>query len=76
MQDIENAIRHLKAGNFTEAQLDMAIKALEREVPKIQEKDTDIGHDWYCGVCGAYIAPMKDNRVKYCFICGQKLDWK
>jgi uncharacterized protein YfeS len=34
VENIEIAIRHIKVGNISEKHLDMAVEALERQIPK------------------------------------------
>lgn len=57
--------------------LDVAIKALEKQIPKEaiitgrnNAINTDVG---YCPICNGAILRACDN--KYCPDCGQKLDW-
>ena len=60
--------------------IDMAIKALEKQIPKkpiVEYKDTNdciTEIEWKCPICGTnYIelAPCGE----WCNYCGQKLDW-
>lgn len=49
--------------------IDMAIKALEKQIPK---KPTDRCMYKECPACGE----VEIEFCKYCPICGQKLDWR
>ena len=77
---IERLILH-KGWGFSEGTmtaLDMAIKALEKQVPKkvILEDDGDV---LLCPSCGIdFMGSMSDpdHDPYYCFECGQALDWK
>lgn len=52
----------------------MAIKALEKQVPK---KPTDAGKfaDLYVGLCSVCNEGV-NSQMNYCDKCGQKLDWE
>ena len=77
---IEEAIQRLEThkeyisphGRFTEEAIDMAIEALEKQVPMKTlgpELDAFSGRAVFsCGNCGERISPMQ----KYCLWCGQK----
>ena len=84
MEDIRNAINSLEItlirhGNeglitdvFSAKTLKMAIKALEKQIPKDVNSKCD--EDWeyyYCGNCNVNV----DEDNNYCVNCGQKLDW-
>ena len=66
-KELENAIIHLKVRNFTGYQLDMAIKALEMQLPKAIKYDKDGQNE--CPICKSHVY-TDDN---YCFNCGQKI---
>ena len=53
---------------------DMAINALEKQIPK---KPIFYAHDYYCSVCNSLVGnnEFEWKRFKYCDTCGQKLDW-
>lgn len=53
---------------------DMAIKALEKQIPKkpITHKDTNRAD---CPVCGATVRGIKEPFGDWCSKCGQALDW-
>lgn len=58
--------------------LKMAIKALEKQIPKKPKmrhtKDFDGYNDGWCPCCGKYVQELEYDK-KYCQECGQKLDW-
>ncbi|WP_297419277.1 hypothetical protein [Clostridium sp.] len=64
-----------RAIKITEA-LELSIEALEKQIPKNVEGGTveAFGFDWFC-MCGNYLSMDKDEYIKYCPKCGQKLDW-
>lgn len=51
---------------------DMAIEALEKQVPKapVQKVDCALGYAWYCPNCGCFIDPSTYN---FCQDCGQAI---
>ena len=49
---------------------DMAIKALERQMPK---EPAHKDGDYFCQVCGTYCGNVHDGMQKYCDECGQRL---
>lgn len=53
---------------------DMAILALEKQIPKkpITYKDTNRAD---CPVCGATVRGIKEPFGDWCSKCGQALDW-
>lgn len=63
----------------------MAIKALEKDIPKAPKK-SDIPrygmgyeyYDWYCPTCNIFLAYECDEERQHiyrCERCGQRLDW-
>lgn len=52
--------------------LDMAIKALEKQIPKKVEEG--INSYMHCPVCG-YTLSAGYYKARYCHGCGQALDW-
>ena len=67
------AIEHLKARNMSAKHIDMAITALEKQIPKKlqQTKDGNLACE-----CGLVIqVKNKINCLYYCHNCGQKIDW-
>lgn len=51
----------------------MAIKALEKQIPKKPHKNYEKVNLKWC-VCGNYLGELK-NEQNYCKWCGQALDW-
>ena len=54
--------------------LEMAINALEKQIPK---KPRFYAHNYYCSVCDNLVGnnEFEWQRFKYCDNCGQKIDW-
>jgi hypothetical protein len=55
--------------------LDMAIKALEKQIPK---KPTDVitsDNEFICCICPSCEQVAVGLDDKHCRLCGQKLDW-
>lgn len=54
---------------------EMAIEALEKQIPKKPIKKTNFGSDIldgkYCPCCDS----MFDRTTKFCVSCGQAIDW-
>ena len=87
---IEEAIRRLEThkeyisphGRFTEEAIDMAIEALEKQMPRspILEGDGYVDGEmvydrWYCPRCDMdYDAEYEKHD--HCPVCGQKILWK
>lgn len=57
--------------------VDVAIKALEKQIPKkpIKSKEQKIRYvnTYYCPTCNLGFTGF--NIAKWCYHCGQKLDW-
>jgi hypothetical protein len=57
--------------------IDMAIQALEKQIPKrpIKSKEQRIRYvnTYYCPTCNLGFTGF--NIAKWCYHCGQKLDW-
>ena len=55
--------------------MDIAIEALEKQIPK---KVLDDGAFGICPICGAEFNSELRNEynITYCCYCGQKLDWQ
>jgi hypothetical protein len=64
------AINHLKVGSQSMIHIDLAVKALEKQMPK------KVVNEDYCPICNT--DGKDDNNVpgEYCPNCGQKLDWE
>lgn len=64
------------AESFIKA-LDMAIQALEKQIPKkpikSEEQVVRYVNTYYCPVCRLGITGT--NIAKWCYHCGQRLDW-
>ena len=57
---------------------DMAINALERQIPKkpMISYDERVKENWCsCGVCAFGFGWKRTIHYKYCPDCGHKLDW-
>ncbi len=57
---------------------DMAIQALEKQIPKkpMISYDERVKENWCsCGVCAFDFGWKRTIHYKYCPNCGQKLDW-
>ena len=68
VKEIEVAIKHIESRNMSAKHLNMAIEALEKQIPKkpIYQGESDM-----CPNCGAcYIFG------NCCIECGQKIDWE
>ena len=58
--------------------LDVAIQALEKQIPKkpMISYDERVKENWCsCGVCAFGFGWKRTIHYKYCPECGQKLDW-
>lgn len=67
--------------------LRLAIKALEKQIPKkpnyVPDDDTCVYYHWECPECGNYysysirktFSVLYNNSVSYCSRCGQAIDW-
>lgn len=81
-------VHHPECSIFAEA-IDMAIQALEKQIPKKPNKE--ISSSWgtqkevhTCPVCDCYLTEVyfiapKESKIKekitYCEACGQAIDW-
>jgi len=91
MSDIKKVINTLDmlktayAPSIYKNHMEIAIQALEKQVPKKPNKLTykfliDIGWKWECPVCKGAVGENKNaidytQEDDYCPSCGQKLDW-
>ena len=57
--------------------LNMAINALEKQIPKKPKmrhiEKYDRYNDGWCSCCEAYV--IEESNKNFCSECGQKLDW-
>ena len=87
-ETIEN-LKYLISGDCTDNQMDfieeieMAINALEKQIPKKPKKKEESQYSTFydCPCCGGYLVSKIDGELcggqkfKYCYRCGQALDW-
>lgn len=67
-------VHHPECSIFAEA-LDVAIQALEKQIPKKPKKNFEKFSGVWCD-CGKYLGKgYFVNKTTYCPDCGQKLDW-
>jgi len=71
---IQIAINHLKVGNFHQPHIDMAIEALEKQIPKRVPIEYD--DEFTCPTCGKTTEDYDVTTLKVCPECGQKLRWE
>jgi hypothetical protein len=79
---IQEAIKEIKSyadnswGDLNEA-FEMAINALEKQVPKRPIEDGYYDEPAVCPNCGESIIKLLDNNypIQYCLCCGQALDF-
>ena len=57
---------------------DMAIKALEKQIPKKTKQDEEYPLGRICPVCYTYLSNVQfvPSNYHYCKNCGQALDWE
>lgn len=70
-------VHHAECSIFAEA-LGMAIKALEKQIPKklMMVYDDKVDSNWCsCSACYSGLGWVHGKHYKYCMNCGQKLDW-
>lgn len=73
-----NSIAIYHFDKHTENAIDMAIDALEKQIPK---KPLHMHKNYYCPICKEDGWLLWDDAIpndmdKYCGICGQAIDWK
>ena len=87
---LETEIVHHPECSISAEALDMAIQALEKQIPKKANKE--ISSSWgtkkevhTCPVCDCYLTEVyfiapKESKIKekitYCEACGQAIDWR
>ena len=80
----EEAIKQLNSvavyhfDKYTTDAIDMAIEALEKQIPK---KPLHMHKNYYCPICKEDGWLLWDDAIpndmdKYCGICGQAIDWE
>lgn len=77
--DIRENIQPIVGGKS----LDIAISAIEKQIPKKPKKKEENQYSTYydCPCCGGYLMSKIDGELccgqeyKCCFRCGQALDW-
>ena len=80
----EEAIKQLNSiaiyhfDKYTTYAIDLAIEALEKQIPK---KPLHMHKNYYCPICKEDGWMLWDDAIpndmdKYCGICGQALDWE
>ena len=82
-ETIEN-LKYLISGDCTNNQMDfieeieMAINALEKQVPKRPIEDDYYDEPAVCPNCGGNVINQCDNDYQFqcCHYCRQKLDWR
>ena len=69
-------VHHPECSIFAEA-LGIAIQALEKQIPmkpvKSEKQVVRYVNTYYCPICNLGITGT--NIAKWCYHCGQKLDW-
>lgn len=57
--------------------IDMAIEALEKQIPKKPKRDKEYPLGRVCPKCSAYLGNVQfmSSIDDYCMWCGQALDW-
>lgn len=74
----QEAIKYIENhGHISDDVKDMAIKALEKQIPKHDKNDCGRCKD--CGTNNNFIINKlgnpKGHKVVYCWNCGQSIDW-
>ena len=54
---------------------DVAIKALEKQIPKKPIEIDTWGEYYKCPICDKYAVDNLGCKYKFCRECGQKFDW-
>ena len=58
-------------------EINFAIKAIDKQIPKKPEPKEDASGEYYvCPICGVYQEYLTDGKPPYCVNCGQALDWQ
>lgn len=63
--------------NYVVKALEVAIKALEKQMPKKPIEDCCYDEPCVCPNCGCDVINQADNdyQFEHCYHCGQSLDW-
>lgn len=78
MNDIKEAIaemKHTKQFYSGKKNFDLAIQALEKQLPKRMEYVPE-DNDYKCPTCKSRYNNPQNDGILYCAICGQKIDWR
>ena len=78
MNDIKEAIaemKHTKQFYSGQNNFNLAIQALEKQLPKIMEYIPE-DNDYKCPTCKSRYDNPQNDGILYCAICGQKIDWR
>ena len=78
MDDIKEAIaemRHTKQFYSGQKNFNLAIHALEKQLPKRMEYIQE-DNDYKCPTCKSRYDNPQNDGILYCAICGQKIDWR
>ena len=54
-------------------EINAAMEALDKQIPKKPEFE---GEYYVCPICGVYQEYLTDGKPPYCVNCGQALDWQ
>lgn len=58
-------------------EINVAIKAIDKQIPKKPEPKEDASGEYYvCPICGVYQEYLTDGKPPYCVNCSQALDWQ
>ena len=58
-------------------EINVAIKAIDKQIPKKPEPKKDASGEYYvCPICGVYQEYLTDGKPPYCVNCCQALDWQ
>ena len=73
-----NSIAIYHFDKYTTDAINMAIEALEKQIPK---KPLHMHKNYYCPICKENGWMLRDDAIpndtdKYCGKCGQAIDWK
>ena len=66
---------YVEATDKTKSALDMAVNALEKQIPKKPMHDFSFYDIAKCPCCGGYIWMDGTTKYPFCWHCGQAIDW-